>query len=198
MRKESRINPYFPRQFQDCLKTVSSIDKNLSDDKRYQTRIKMGLQGLELHKKLRGTYRWEKVTLPDNLPPVDLSSRPSTPESFSPPPGRPRLGSTSRDKRGRESSSSESEQNDPKVTKQVDNTDVEVVEKTATEKAFRESVQNANLVSEVATSPVLSKGSKVIPDPGSFTNIQGTPVKSCSANFIFDSPIHSRSKIIKK
>ena len=89
MRRESRINNYFPRQFKDRLRTKSEFDYNLRQDKRLQTRIKMGVMDLELHRKLRGTSRWERVNLPDNLPPVDLSSRPATQTPTSPPPGRP-------------------------------------------------------------------------------------------------------------
>ena len=83
MRKESRINNYIPRQFNDTLKAISAIDFNIRQDRQYQTRIKMGLSGLELHKKLRGSRKWEKVALPTNLPPVNLSSR-SISESASP------------------------------------------------------------------------------------------------------------------
>ena len=89
MRKESRIINYIPRQFKDRLSAVSEFDYNIRLDKKYQTRIKMGVQDLELHRKLRGTKKWERVTLPRNLPPVDLSSRSTTPVSHSPPPGRP-------------------------------------------------------------------------------------------------------------
>ena len=94
MRRESRINNYFPRQFKDRLRTKSEFDYNLRQDKRLQTRIKMGVMDLELHRKLRGTSRWERVNLPDNLPPVDLSSRPATQTPTSPPPGRPGLSSS--------------------------------------------------------------------------------------------------------
>ena len=88
MRKESRILNYIPRQFQDRLRAVSEFDYNLRQaDKRYQTRIKMGLWDLELRKKLRGTKKWERVSLPSNLPPVDLSSQQLTKCSDSPPKG---------------------------------------------------------------------------------------------------------------
>ena len=124
MRKESRINNYIPRQFNDQLRTIGEFDYSLRLDRKYQTRIKMGLLGLELHKKLRGSSKWEKVTLPKNLPPVDLSGRPVTPAtvSQSPPPGRPGHESTlGRDKRGRGSSGSETEQTSSKIAKQSGN-----------------------------------------------------------------------------
>ena len=89
MRRESRITNYFPRQFKDRLRAISEFDYNLRQDRRYQTRIKIGVIDLELHRKLRGTSKWERVNIPDNLPPIDLSSRPATQAPKSPPPGRP-------------------------------------------------------------------------------------------------------------
>ena len=89
MRRESRITNYFPRQFKDRLRAISEFDYNLRQDRRYQTRIKMGVMDLELHRKLRGTSKWERVNLPDNLPPIDLSRRPASQAPNSPPPGRP-------------------------------------------------------------------------------------------------------------
>ena len=86
MRKESRLINYIPRQFQDRLFAISNLDYNIRSDKTYRTRIKMGMQDLELHKKLRGSRKWERVPLPSNLPPVDLSNRPAPVLSDSPPP----------------------------------------------------------------------------------------------------------------
>ena len=182
MRKDSRITNYIPRQFQDRLKAISEFDYNLRIDRRYQTRIKMGQLDLELHKKLRGTSKWEKVTLPENLPPVDLSSRPAKPVSDSPPPGRPGHES-SREKRERESSGSDSEQNIPKVAKQGGNYS-EVV---------RELIKHANLVSDGGVSQSGENGSKTIHDPGNFTSVQGTPVKPSPTPSYVQSPILSRA-----
>ena len=89
MRKDSRISNYIHRQFMDRLRAISEFDYNLRQDKSYQTRIKMGVQDLELHKKVRFSNRWEKVTLPKDLPPVNMSSRTVIAVSESPPPGRP-------------------------------------------------------------------------------------------------------------
>ena len=50
MRRENRITNYFPRQFKNRLRAVSEFDYNLRQDKRYQTRIKMGVMDLELHR----------------------------------------------------------------------------------------------------------------------------------------------------
>ena len=98
MRKESSIKNYIPRQFNNALRAISDFDYNLRSDKKYQTRIKIGLMGLELHKKLRGSSKWERVSLPMNLPPVDLNIRPVIAASTSPPPGRPGH-ETTKDKR---------------------------------------------------------------------------------------------------
>ena len=190
MRKESRIINFIPRQFNDRFRAISEIDYNIRLDKSYQTRIKMGLTDVELHKKLRGTRRWEKVSLPCNLPAVNLRARsppPAALASLSPPPGRPRLQST-RDKRGRESSSSETEQSDPKVAKQSwggkDSTEKDSADDPVTD--WLESVSNANLVTEGSTSPV-----KVSHDPGLFTSIEGTPAKSLPVSGYMQSPIIS-------
>ena len=172
MRKESRITNYIPRQFNDALRAISAIDYTLREDKKYQTRIKMGLLGLELHKKLRGSKLWEKVCLPGNIPPVDLSSRPAASESTSPPPGRPRFES-SRDKRGRDSTGSETDQNQPKAAKKDD----------------MKEVNTENQVGNRSESVELGD------DPGNFTSIEGTPAKTLSLNFPINSPILSRKSM---
>ena len=172
MRKESRISNYIPRQFNDALRAISAIDYTLREDKKYQTRIKMGLRGLELHKKLRGSKQWEKVSLPGNIPPVDLSSRPVASESTSPPPGRPRLES-SRDKRVRDSTGSETDQSQPKAAKKDDEKE--------------DTIENL----EGKSSQTVEQGD----DPGNFTSIEGTPAKTLSMNFALNSPILSRKSI---
>ena len=187
MRRESRIKNYFPRQFNDRLEAISEFDYNLRLDRKYQTRIKMGMIDLELHRKIRGTSKWERVTLPNNLPPIDLSSRPATPVSKSPPSGRPGH-EYSRDKRGRESTGSETGQIISKVAKQTDNSDG-VSDR---ERTWIESVENAVLVSEEPASPVGKKGPKTIPDPGNFISIQGTPAKMLSSQEFIQSPILSK------
>ena len=148
----------------------------------------MGFHGLELHKKRRGTSsRWEKVTLPDNLPAVNLSDRPPLPMSASPPPGRPRFNS----KRGRQTDSdSDTEQTQSKVAKQsaVSNLTSDKVKPSA--KTFSELVEEANLVSDGPVSPVDS--SRKIDDTGNLTSIEGsigTPYKILAANVTVHSPI---------
>ena len=188
MRKESRINNYIQREFKDRLAAVSDFDYNLRLDKKYQTRIKMGMQDLELHKKLRGTRKWERVSLPNNLPPVDLNRRPATPPSLSPPSGRPGHGNT-REKRGRESSGSETGQNISKVAKQGK----EKEDETGKEQARKDSVENDDLISEAATSAIGEKGLNP-PDPGNIISIQGTPAKMLPTHDFVQSPIISGRK----
>ena len=191
MRKESRVTNYIPRQFQDRLSVLSEFDFNLRADKRYQTRIKMGLKDLELHKKLRGTSKWERVPLPHNLPPVDLDARQPSHVSSSPPPGRPGHDYTRDSKRGRESSgSSDGSQSVAKVAKQFcenhslgeENTDA------VTEDSFDKIIEKADLVSE-GTSPSPRKRM----DPGVITSVQGTPSRSKPSFDKFEqSPIISK------
>ena len=189
MRKESRIINYIPRQFQDRLSAVSTFDYSLREDKRYQTRIKMGLDDLELHKKLRGTTKWERVPLPSNLPPVDLSSRPAAQLSNSPPPGRP--GHDYSNKRGRGSTGSDTGENSSKIAKQ--NSEGDVNDPAESEESFEQLVEKADLVSEVPSSPSDPK-SKKITDPGIITSVQGTPSQMYpSLENYQQSPIISRS-----
>ena len=204
MRKESRIINYIPKEFHERWRAISEFDYNIRLDRKYQTRVKMGWTGLELHKKLRGTGKWERVNLPNNLPPVNLNaSLPSparaTPTSQSPPPGRPRHPPTppsqspspgrlrhqsSRDKRERESSGSDSEQINPKVAKQSG-------EVTDGESEWVESVNNANLVTEGTGSPGDRNDSRLVLDPGQITSIQGTPAKAVPTYSHVASPILS-------
>ena len=204
MRKESRIINYIPKEFHERWRAISEFDYNIRLDRKYQTRVKMGWTGLELHKKLRGTGKWERVNLPNNLPPVNLNaSLPSparaTPTSQSPPPGRPRHPPTppsqspspgrlrhqsSRDKRERESSGSDSEQINPKVAKQSG-------EVTDGESEWVESVNNANLVTEGTGSPGDRNDSRLVLDPGQITSIQGTPAKAVNPYSHVASPILS-------
>ena len=192
MRKESRVTNYIPRQFQDRLSALSAFDFNLRADKKYQTRIKMGLKDLELHKKLRGTSKWERVPLPDNLPPVDLDARQPSQVSSSPPPGRPGHDYSRDSKRGRESTgSSDGEQNNAKVAKQIcENPEsVGINTEAVNEDSFDKLVEKANLVSE-GTSPSPRRRK----DPGVITSVQGTPSHTKPSLEKFqESPIISKS-----
>ena len=189
MRKESRVINYIPRQFQDRLFAISNLDYNIRSDKTYQTRIKMGIQDLELHKKLRGSKKWERVPLPSNLPPVDLSDRPAPVLSDSPPPGRPgHQYSRGSNKRDRDSTGSNTDQICSKVVKLV--TDGERDITGDDDASFDQLIEKADLVTEGSSSPSL----RDIRDPGSIISIQGTPAKLTSqANLQQQSPIISRS-----
>ena len=182
MRRESRIINYIPRQFNDRARALAEIDYNIRLDKNFQTRIKMGWTDLELHKKLRGTKKWEKVPLPDNLPPVNLRAKsPSsaTVASQSPPPGRPRLQS-SRIKRGRDSSGSETEQTSSKVAKQGE-------DDPATEKVTTTDLNDV----EIKDLQVDRTG-KVVEEE-SYCPASPAPVKPSPA-FIYNSPVFRKNK----
>ena len=182
-----------PRQFQDRLAAVSAFDYSIRADKKYQTRIKMGFVDLELHKKLRGTNKWEKVTLPSSLPPVDFSSRPAaTTSSCSPPPGRPGHDYIRDNKRGRGSTGSDSGQNSSKIARQNDDN---IDDKTAAEKeeSWEKLVEEAVLVSDALNCPSDPKSKNII-DPGMITSVQGTPSKLYPSLDAVQSPILSRRK----
>ena len=145
----------------------------------------MGWQDLELYKKLRGSRKWERVPLPTNLPPVDLSSssRPISDLSDSPPPGRPgHHYSSSKDsyKRGRNSPGNSEDQNNPKAVKlctEARNVEVDVQE-----------IEKADLVSEGINSPSPHNGG----DPGTVISVQGTPAKLQNMALFQQSPIITR------
>ena len=197
MRKESRILNYIPWQFQDRLRAISAIDFEIRQNKVYQTRIKMGPKGLELNKKVRGSSRWEKVILPKDLPPVNLSEQPPALITDSPPPGRPRLSS----KRGRESSGSDSEQVSSKVVKQSDRSDGNS-NALENKKSFRERLEKANLVSDGVASPEDNIQNSVTTDKGNFTSIvglQGATCKTKTTKFLTaQSPVKSKVRSSKQ
>ena len=151
----------------------------------------MGWTDLELHKKLRGTKKWEKVPLPANLPPVNLKASPppsAALTSQSPPPGRPRLQSI-REKRGRESSGSETEQSSSKVAKQSD------VGKAAsvTEKDPADDTSTPKDIPEIETKePQVDMTGKVVEEE-SYCPASPAPVRPSPA-FICNSPVFSKNK----
>ena len=195
MRKESRIVNYIPRQFQDRLAAISSIDYHLRADKQFQTRIKMGLYDLELFKKIRGSSKWEKVVLPPNLPPVDLAAKPPAQISGSPPPGRPGHHYTRDNKRGRESTGSDAGQNSTKVSKQshdTSGTDKDLSKnEVESEESFDKLVEKADLVSQGEDNPDDEIGGN-LNDPGIITSVQGTP-SHLHLEKLQQSPIISKS-----
>ena len=182
MRKGSRIINYIPIQFKDRAKVVRDIENEIrGDGLQFQTRVKVGLSDLELWKKAKdGNHRWERVTLPRNLPPVDLSRTVGSLDldAMSPPPGRPGGMSGQPEKRDRESTGSESDQNKPKVSRAS---------------SWSEAIETADLVGEATISPAkVGEGLQRKPDHGTVLSVTGTPSKlSFTDNPA--SPILSRS-----
>ena len=75
----------------------------------------MGFMDLQIHKKDKLIGKWELVSLPAGLPPVELGISPKKADSGSPAPGRP--GQVGCDKRSRESSDSSNGENTPKAAR---------------------------------------------------------------------------------
>ena len=189
MRAGSRILYYVPIQFRYRAKAIREIEYNLRHVERFQTRIKMGLNDLELWKKVRGSRtKWEKVVLPANLPPVDLTittnSMSDPDESDSPPPGRP--GQQYRaEKRNRDSPSSDATPSKVKVSRCEIN-------------SFSAALEKANLVGDATISPVKEGGGlQKKPDSGRVYSVCGTPLKNQLAVISPESPIIT-SKSSKK
>ena len=61
------------------------------------------------------------------------------------------------------------------------------------EKAWMESVEKADLVSDATISPSCEKGLKSTPDLGNFTSVQGTPSKIYPSLDLVQSPIISKT-----
>ena len=124
------------------------------------------------------------MTLPRNLPPVDLSMTGGSLDldAMSPPPGRPGGGVCSKpEKRDRESTGSETDQSNPKASKVT----------------WSEAIETAELVGESTISPAkVGEGLQRKPDHGTVLSVTGTPNKLSFADSPA-SPILSRSAGIR-
>ena len=73
-KKDSRILNCIPRHFKDRFRAIGHIEHMHRKELKYQTRIKMGVNDLDLQKKVRGQgNRWLKVALNGDLPAVDYT-----------------------------------------------------------------------------------------------------------------------------
>ena len=115
MRKESRILTYIPKEFHSRFVAIRDIENSIRLEEKCKTRVKMGFMDLQLHKKDRLIGKWQLVSLPAGLPPVELGISPKKADSGSPAPGRP--GQVGCDKRSRESSDSSTGENTPKAAR---------------------------------------------------------------------------------
>ena len=189
MRKESRVLNYIPRQFKERARAIGEIEYNLRKEQNFQTRIKMGLNDLELWKKIRGMNgRWERVALPGNLPKIDLNSPVIASESTSPPPGRP---DSQGGKRGRESTGSESgKKNSKNARNELNETYADIIVED-----FSEKVKKANLVGEATISPTKhGEGLHKKPDHGTVFSVTGMAAKHTIVEEDYPgSPIFSKS-----
>ena len=205
MRKGSRILNYIPRQFYDRFRTVSDFEYKLrKEDESIQTRVRMGFKDLELHKKFRGVAgKWERVALPEGLPPVNLSSSPSQAVSLSPAPGRPGQDDRRGEKRGRGSTGSQNGQSTHKSARSEEESEAnEALEKESEiermrkdrNEAWRESVEAAHLVGKATISPIKEgEGLRKNPDLGAVVSVTGTPFKQNPSLDYAESPILSKS-----
>ena len=204
MRKESRIITYIPKQFYNRFRTISEFEYNLREEEKCRTRIKMGLRDLQLFRKDGPGGKWELVSLPTGLPPVELNSSSSLAESGSPAPGRP--GQSVAEKRNRDSTGSSTEDNTPKVArKESEVNDSEIVKGKEGDRldreAWRESLEAANLVGEATISPGKEGGLQRRLDLGAVMSITGTPIKPNSQDQIgspiFSNPARKLTNLVK-
>ena len=197
MRKEARILNYIPAEFQERYFDIREIEYSLRQEQNCHTRIKMGLNDLELSKKMRGSRRWERVTLPSGLAAVDLSKAGWTRNSVaasmpeSPAPGRPGQDRDRPNKRGRESPGTPPGQSDLKAARE----ELQAFEENCAkdrEEAWKQTIEQADLVGDSRITPTKeNEGLRRRPDTGIVTSISGTPPQ-----FHHKSPIlHKTSRI---
>lgn len=192
MRREARILNYIPAEFQERYFDIREIEYSLRQEQNCHTRIKMGLKDLELSKKMRGSRRWERVTLPSGLAAVDLSqtggwTRNSLATSMaeSPAPGRPDQDRDRPNKRGRESLGTPPGQSDLKAAREENSVKDREKER---EEAWKQSIEQADLVGDSRITPTKeNEGLRRSPDTGIVTSISGTP-----------SQLHQKSPILYK
>ena len=134
-------------------------------------------------KKVRGiNNKWEKVSLPKTLPPVDLNiSAENFGYSLSTPPGRPGQFNRAK-KRDRESTGSNSELNNRKLSRHDE---------------FHIALEKAELVSASPTISPLKDGQGLQkqPDNGMVLSVSGTPLKKPTNQDLPSSPVISRKPI---
>ena len=89
VKEDHRVVRWFPKQMYDRYREVEAIAYNIRQTLEHKTRVKVGLQDIELCTRLPDSGIWRRQRLPSNLPSIDLdcTSRPDM--SLSPPPGRP-------------------------------------------------------------------------------------------------------------
>ena len=196
MRKESRVLIYIPKEFHDRYNDLAALEYKLRKLESYQTRIKWGLEDLELHKKVRGSDRWEKVALPKELPKVNMNPRSSI--SLSPAPGRPHESQTLSlgrgEKRDRGSPGSSPDQVKQKSLRQDEEVDKTKDIRSKSSDTWKDIIERAELVGEATISPTKeNQGLKTQLDRGLITSITGTPAKTDSLELVsVSSPIFSK------
>ena len=179
MRKAARIINFIPAAFEERYLDIREIEFNLRQEEDCQTRVKMGINDLELSKKVRGSGRWQRVPLPAGLAGVNLVKEHVGPQeqevvTLSPAPGRPRQDRPG--KRGRESPGSPAGQSNAKSARE-NISDVEDSRKEE-EKNWEETIKEANLVTESQITPTKEdEGLVKATDVGIFTSISGTPTQ---------------------
>ena len=197
MRKAARIINFIPAAFEERYLDIREIEFNLRQEEDCQTRVKMGINDLELSKKIRGSGRWQRVPLPPglagvNLAKVHVGSQRQEEPSLSPAPGRPRQDRPG--KRGRESPGSPAGQSKTKAVKE--NISEAEDSKKEKENTWEETIRGATLVTESQITPTKEdEGLAKVADIGIITSISGTPTQHS-----LQSPIitkHSRIPSLK-
>ena len=89
MKKDHRIVRWYPKQMYDRYRAVETIAYHLRKSMQHKTRVRIGLDDIELSSRESGSTFWRKQSLPNNLPNFDLDYTTRPAPASSPPPGRP-------------------------------------------------------------------------------------------------------------
>ena len=88
VKQDHRVVRWYPRQMYERYSAVESIAYNIRKNLKHKTRVKIGLDDIELSTREAGSSVWRRQALPDSLPKFETAEfRPALPSS--PPPGRP-------------------------------------------------------------------------------------------------------------
>ena len=184
MRKESRILIYIPKEFHDRYNDLAGLEYKIRKLENYQTRIKWGYDDLELHKKVRGSDRWEQVALPEELPKVNMNPRSS--KSLSPAPGRPQESQSlgRGEKRDRGSPGTSPDQVKQKSRRPDEEVDKHEDIRSKRSDIWKDIIERAELVGEATISPTKeNQGLKTQLD-------RGPKPKNKSISFCYYPPIN--------
>ena len=114
---DHRVSHWFPVQMKERRQAIEKMAFEIREagrERKVRTRVRVGREDIELSTKFP-TGKWRRELLPADLPAVDFLYTPGSPQTSSPPPGRP-----CRDASKKRGKSSDSEGEDTSKKKKSD------------------------------------------------------------------------------